>query len=122
MFKPDRHTSFHWLGDRHEAEATSHAMDMRGCVAYFERQSDCLEFMRRVTALSTPSPDVRPLVKEGWQNVDALKAVDIIRQKSSDGNFEFERDTVSVLFDAFAENAVKHALAAAPQPDEEGRT
>lgn len=38
--------SLHWLGDRAEAAGTGHEDDMRGCVMYFERQSDCLEFMR----------------------------------------------------------------------------
>lgn len=39
-------TSLHWLGDREAAEDTGHALDVRGCVMYFERQSDCLNFMR----------------------------------------------------------------------------
>lgn len=45
--------SFHWLGDREAAEITLHATDVRGCVAYFDRQSDCLEFMRQVTNSAT---------------------------------------------------------------------
>ena len=43
---PPLPTSAHWLGDRHDAEKTGHATDMRGCVLYFDRQSDCLQFMR----------------------------------------------------------------------------
>jgi hypothetical protein len=39
-------TSLHWLGDRDSADATRHAMDMTGCVVYFEQQSDCLQFMK----------------------------------------------------------------------------
>ena len=35
-------TSAHWLGDREDADKSRHAMDMRGCVLYFEQQSDCL--------------------------------------------------------------------------------
>lgn len=38
--------SAHWLGDRQEADASRHETDARGCVLYFERQSDCLAFMR----------------------------------------------------------------------------
>lgn len=39
-------SSVHWLGDREDANKTGHAMDIRGCVLYFEQQSDCLQFMR----------------------------------------------------------------------------
>lgn len=47
--------SMHWLGDRLEATKTMHSMDARGCVLYFDRQSDCLEFMRRVTSITRPT-------------------------------------------------------------------
>lgn len=43
----------HWLGDRESADATRHAMDMTGCVMYFAQQSDCLQFMRWVSQLSS---------------------------------------------------------------------
>lgn len=46
MRLPSMPTSLHWLGDREDADKTRHAMDMRGCVLYFDRQSDCLQFMR----------------------------------------------------------------------------
>lgn len=46
--------SLHWLGDREDANKTRHAMDTRGCVMYFERQSDCLQFMRWLTERAAP--------------------------------------------------------------------
>jgi hypothetical protein len=49
--RPIAPVSLHWLGDRIAADETGHATDMRGCVAYFDRQSDCLEFMRWVERL-----------------------------------------------------------------------
>lgn len=49
--RPPIPSSVYWLGDREDAEQTRHAMDMRGCVLYFERQSDCLVFMRSLEAL-----------------------------------------------------------------------
>ena len=52
--------SLHWLGDREDADKTRHATDMRGCVMYFDRQSDCLEFMRWVGGLNSSStPDTK---------------------------------------------------------------
>lgn len=36
----------HWLGDRENAGETQHTTDARGCVLYFDSQSDCLQFMR----------------------------------------------------------------------------
>jgi hypothetical protein len=36
----------HWLGEREASDNARCAMDMRGCVMYFDRQSDCLQFMR----------------------------------------------------------------------------
>jgi hypothetical protein len=47
--------SLHWLGDREDADATRHALDMTGCVAYFDRQSDCLAFMRWLTNVDQPT-------------------------------------------------------------------
>lgn len=46
--------SLHWLGDREAADESRHATDMRGCVMYFERQSDCLQFMRWLTERAAP--------------------------------------------------------------------
>jgi len=47
--------NMHWLGDRDGVDITRHATDVKGCVMYFERQSDCLEFMRWVAALAVSS-------------------------------------------------------------------
>ena len=44
--------ALHWLGDREDADATRHAVDMTGCVLYFKQQSDCLQFMRWLTAIA----------------------------------------------------------------------
>ena len=50
MKQPPMPSSVYWLGDREDAERTRHSLDMRGCVLYFDRQSDCLAFMRWLSA------------------------------------------------------------------------
>lgn len=42
----------HWLGDREAADTTRHAVDVCGCVLYFNRQSDCLQFMQWLTGIA----------------------------------------------------------------------
>lgn len=49
-------SDLHWLGDREDADATRHAMDMRGCVLYFAQQSDCVNFMRWMTHARQSAP------------------------------------------------------------------
>lgn len=58
MDMPPLPSSAHWLGDRHAAGDSGHEVDRTGCVLYFEQQSDCLEFMRWLTAQVAPEVDV----------------------------------------------------------------
>jgi hypothetical protein len=51
---PPAPASLHWLGDRAEATGTNHAVDERGCVAYFATQAECEAFMQFVTDLPLP--------------------------------------------------------------------
>jgi hypothetical protein len=90
--------ALHWLGDRESADATRHAMDMTGCVMYFEQQSDCLQFMRWVEALASP-PSVPGMERElNWgQLVQLLLRAMDTSPKSEDAAALAERMATSIL-------------------------
>lgn len=53
-------TGLHWLGDRESANATRHALDETACVAYFQRQEDCVRFMEWVGSLCACGGHIEP--------------------------------------------------------------
>ncbi|MCO5129780.1 MAG: hypothetical protein M9932_04355 [Xanthobacteraceae bacterium] len=70
-----RPASLHWLGDREDANKSRHAADMRGCVMYFDRQSDCLQFMRLIEVGTAPpaAAGMREALKFAHSTMESLR-------------------------------------------------
>ena len=58
MKTPVPPTAVHWLGDRESSDETRHAVDVRGCVLYFQQQSQCADFIEWLGDLCTCGGDI----------------------------------------------------------------